>query len=181
MADDLLDKIRPEVVDRWGDPAKHPETTMTAAAIAELLATAGELYLSHHTSDDFPMVTVHFFCVLDGVVWTTTVRGRAKEKAFRRDPRTCLCVSNGDLTMSKTAGVAIKARAQLVEDRDAVRRVCQAQVEKYFPGDRKRQQTFMAALDTPNRVAVRFEPIKVISWDLRRSMRRQPGAPAAQG
>ncbi len=171
MPDDLLDKIRPEVVDRWGDPAKHPETSMTPEAIAALLSTAGELYLSHHTTDGFPMVTVHFFCLLDGVIWTTTVRGRAKERAFRRDPRTCLCVSNGDLTMSKTAGVAIKAHAHLVEDRGMVRRVCEAHVQKYFPDDPKRRETFLAALCTPNRLGIRFEPIKIVSWDLRQSMR----------
>lgn len=174
MPDDPLKKIRPDVVDRWGDPAKHPETAMSREAIDELLATAGELYLSHLTADGFPMVTVHFFCVLDGAVWTTTVRGRAKERAFRRDPRTCLCVSNGDLTLTQTAGLAIKARAQLFEDPAAVRRVCEAQAEKYFPGDPGRREKFLTTLLTPNRLAIRFEPVKVVSWDLRQSMRRKP-------
>lgn len=172
MSEDLLNKIRPDVVDRWGDPAKHPETAMSREGIEELLSTGGELYLSHLTADGFPMVTVHFFVFLDGAVWTTTVRGRAKERAFRRDPRTCLCVSNGDLTMTKTAGMAIKANAQIFEDRDTVRRICEAHAAKYFGSEPDRRDRFFTSLYTQNRLAIRFEPIKTVSWDLRQSMRR---------
>ena len=176
MSEDLLNKIRPDVVDRWGDPAKHPETSMTREGIEELLTTGGELYLSHLTTDGFPMVTVHFFVFLDGAVWTTTVRGRAKERAFRRDPRTCLCVSNGDLTLTKTAGLAIKAHAQVFEDPEVVRKICEAHAAKYFFSDAARRERFFESLFTPNRLAIRFEPIKIVSWDLRQSMRRPRGS-----
>lgn len=176
MSEDLLKKIRPDVVDRWGDPAKHPETSMSREGIEELLTSRGELFLSHLTSDGFPMVTVHFFVHLDGAVWTTTVRGRAKEKAFRRDPRTCLCISNGDLTLTKTAGLAIKAHAQIFEDRETVRRICEVHGAKYFPSDSERREKFFTSLYTSNRLAIRFEPIKIVSWDLRQSMRRPRGS-----
>lgn len=57
------------------------------------------------------MITVHIYAVIDGEIWTTSVKGRVKVDAYRRDDRTCLCISNGDTTMTKARAVSIKAHA----------------------------------------------------------------------
>ncbi len=126
-----------------------------------------ELYLSHLPKNGWPMVTVHLYCVIDGEIWTTSVKGRVKVDAFRRDDRTCLCISNGDLTMVKARAVSIKAHAQVIEDREVVEKVCRAKANRYFQSQEARQKGF-EALFTPNRVAIRFVPEKIISWDVGR-------------
>lgn len=169
---EVIGDLSPERVDSWHDPAKHPETTMTPEEVQALLREGKELYFSHHTKDGWPMVTIHFYCLIDGEVWTTSVKGRVKVGAFKRDNRTCLCVSNGDMTMLRAQAVSIKARAEVIEDRETVRKVCRAKAERYFETEEARQK-FFAALFTPNRVAIRFIPEKVVSWDISRLGRKQ--------
>lgn len=164
MATDNVTGLDPEQVDSWGDPAKHPETSMSPEEVRAHLEAGREMFMSHLTRDGFPMVTVQFYCLVDGEIWSTTVRGRVKAKALRRDPRTCLCISNGSRSVAEVKAVSIKARAEVIEDRAVVERVCRAHAERYFTDERARE-AFFRTLFTPNRLAIRFVPEKVISWD----------------
>ena len=76
LEEELLSSIDPSLVDKWGDPNKHPETQLPPAEQRALLDAGREMFLSHHTRDGFPMVTVHVYCFIDGVLWSTSVKGR---------------------------------------------------------------------------------------------------------
>ncbi len=163
---DQVADLPPARVDTW-NPAKAPDTALSDDEVRELLEESGELFLSHHPKNGWPMVTVHLYCLIDGEIWTTSVKGRVKVDAFKRDDRTCLCVSNGDLTMTKARAVSIKARAEVIEDREIVAKVCRAKAERYYKTAEDQQKGF-ETLYTPNRVAIRFVPEKIISWDVGR-------------
>ncbi len=163
--------LSPQRVDIW-NPATAVETALTPEEVHELLEEGKELYLSHLPKNGWPMVTVHLYCLLDGEIWTTSVKGRVKVDAFRRDDRTCLCISNGDLTMTRARAVSIKARAHVIEDREVVEKVCRAKAHRYFQSQEARQKGF-EALFTPHRVAIRFVPEKIISWDVGRLSNRR--------
>lgn len=163
---EIIADLAPERVNTW-NPATAAETALSPEEVAQLLEEGRELYLSHLPKNGWPMVTVHIYCMIDGEIWTTSVEGRVKVNAFRRDDRTCLCVSNGDLTMTKARAVSIKAHAQVIEDRDIVAKVCRAKADRYFQSQEARQKGF-ESLFTPNRVAIRFVPEKTISWDVSR-------------
>jgi len=170
MADDtayleeqLLSTIDPALVDKWGDPNKHPETQLTPDEQQALLAAGREMFLSHHAPDGFPMVTVHVYCFLDGVLWSTSVKGRVKTAAFRRDARSGLCISSNGLDLPFAGAMALRTRVEVIEDRDVVERVCREHGRRYYTTARG-QELFYQSLYTPNRVALRFTIDKIVSW-----------------
>jgi len=158
-----LGTLDPSLVDTWGDPRKHPETQLTQEQIDGLIQNGREGFLSHLTKDGFPIVTVHLYCLLDGGIWSTTVKGRVKERCYRRDPRCSLCLSTTGLKLGFAGGICIKAHAHIEEDRAVVERVCREHARRYFSNE-EGQEAMFRLLFTPNRVAIRFDVIDVISW-----------------
>jgi len=156
-------RLDPALIDKWGDPTQHPETQLSKEQIDQLLQAGREVFISHLTKDGTPMVTVHFYCFLDAEIWSTTVRGRAKEKAYRRHPRCALCISSTGLRLPFSGGLTLKARAQIVEDRPIIERVCREHARRYYQSERA-QEMFFRAMWTPNRLALHFTVDKIISW-----------------
>lgn len=159
----MLSRIDPNVVDKWGDPNKHPETQLSKDQIEQLIEAGREVFISHLTREGWPMVTIHVYSRIDGEIWSTTVKGRVKEAAFRRDPRTTLCISSTGLRLPFGGGISIKARAEVIEDRATVERVCIDHGKRYYSSP-KGQELFTRTLFTPNRVALRFHVDKIVSW-----------------
>jgi general stress protein 26 len=164
IEEQALASIDPSVVDKWGDPNKHPETQLSPAQQQALLHGGREVFISHLTKEGFPMVTVHVYVVLDGVIWSTSVKGRVKAAAYRRDPRCALCIStSGVQGLDFGGGMTIKARAEVIEDRAIVERICREHGKRYYTSP-KAQELFTASLFTPNRVALRFHIDNIVSW-----------------
>lgn len=158
-----LSRIDPDLVDQWGDPNRHPETQLSPQEQQQLLEAGREVFVTHLTREGFPMVTVHVYCLLDGVFWSTTVKGRVKASAFRRDPRSGLCLSSSGLDLPFGGGMTLKTRAEIVEDRAVVEQVCVEHGRRYYTSP-KAQELFCKSLFTPNRVAIRFHVDKIVSW-----------------
>ncbi len=163
IEEQLLSLIDPNLVDQWGDPNKHPETQLSQAEIDQLLQAGREMFMAHLAKDGFPIVTIHLYCFVDGELWSTTVKGRVKEKALRRDPHCSVCISSSGLNVPFAGGTCIKALAEVVDDRAVVERVCREHAKRYYTSP-KGQELFFATLFTPNRVALRFRIQKIISW-----------------
>jgi len=163
VLEEVLSKIDPSLVDKWGDPNKHPETQLSKEQIQMVIDAGREVFLSHITKDGFPMVTPHVYCLIDGVIWSTTVRGRVKEKAYRRDPRCALCISTSGLNIPVGGGITIKARAEIVEDRAIIEKVCREHGERYYSSPRAKE-LFFGTLFTPNRLAIKFHIDHILSW-----------------
>ncbi len=159
----LVSMIDPSLVDQWGDPNKHPETQLSQAQIDQLLQAGREMFIAHLTKDGFPIVTVHVYCFLDGEMWSTSVKGRVKEKALRRDPRCSICISSTGLRLPFGGAICIKAHGEVVDDRAIVERVCREHARRYYSSERA-QELFFRTLFTPNRVGLRFTIQKIISW-----------------
>jgi len=160
---EMLSTIDPTLVDKWGDPNKHPETQLSPVEQRQLLEAGREMFLTHLTGAGFPMVTVHVYVIMDGVLWSTSVKGRVKERALRKDPRSGVCISSAGLDLPFAGAMTLKTRVEIVEDRDVVERVCQEHGRRYYSSPRG-QELFAGSLFTPNRVAMRFTIDKVVSW-----------------
>ncbi|MDG2303517.1 MAG: hypothetical protein P8R42_02495 [Candidatus Binatia bacterium] len=158
-----LAMIDPDLVDKWGDPNKHPETQLSKDEQQELLVAGREMFVTHLTKVGFPMVTVHVYCLIDGEVWSTSVNGRVKASAFRRDARTGLCISSNGLGLPFGGGMTIKAKAEVIEDRAIVEKVCIEHGKRYYSSP-KAQGLFTGSLFTPNRIALKFDIEKIVSW-----------------
>ncbi len=158
-----LSLIDPSIVDKFGDPNNHPENQFTAEEIQMTLEAGREVFLTHLTKVGFPMVTVHVYCLLDGEMWSTTINGRVKSRAYKKDPRCGLCISSSGLSLPFAGAMTIKARAEIVEDPEIVKRVCEEHGRRYYTSPRA-QELFTGSLMTPNRVAIKFHIDKVVSW-----------------
>lgn len=158
-----LEQIDPDLVDRWGDPNKHPETQLTADEQRALLEAGREMFLTHLTRDGFPMVTVHVYVLESGTLWSTSVKGRVKVAALTRDPRCGVCISTNGLGLAFGGAMTLKTRVEVVEDHATVEEICRLHGERYYETPRARE-LFVRSLLTPNRVALRFHIDHVVSW-----------------
>ncbi len=163
IEEQALSKIDPSIVDKYGDPNKHPENQFSEEEIEKTLQAGREIFLTHLTKEGFPMVTVHVYVMMDGEMWSTTIKGRVKSRAYLKDPRCGICISTSGLNLPFAGGMTIKARAEIVEDRDIVERVSIEHGKRYYSSPRA-QELFTRSLLTPNRVAIRFHFDKVVSW-----------------
>jgi general stress protein 26 len=157
-----------------GRPDKHPETQLSKDQVDQLLEAGREVFVTHLTKSGFPMVTVHVYVILDGVIWSTTTKNRVKATAFRNDPRCGLCFSAAGLNLPFAGAMTLKTRAEVVEDPAIVERVCRAHGQRYYSSTTA-QELFVGTLLTPNRVALRFHVDKVVSWS-NIGMRSDPAA-----
>ncbi len=154
-------------VDSWKKTHEQKELWMTQEDIDDLIRNGKVLYISHMTKDGWPMVTPMFYCMIGKDIYTSTVKGRTKEIAYRRDNRMSASVSREDLSLSKEQALTIKARAEIIEDKDIVAKVCRGYVDKYWnmftPPE---QEKYFETLYTRDRVAIKINPVKIISWDV---------------
>ena len=161
-------------VDSWKKTHEQKELWMTQEDIDDLIRHGNVLYISHVTKDGWSIVTPMFYCMLGKDIYTSTVKGRSKEIAYRRDNRMSASVSREDLSLAKEQGLTIKARAHIVEDKETVSKVCQGYVDKYWnmftPAE---QEKYFETLYTKDRVAIKINPVKIISWDVARMQRYQ--------
>jgi general stress protein 26 len=163
IEEQALSQIDPDLVDKWGDPNKHPETQLTQEEQRSLLEAGREMFLTHLTKDGFPMVTVHVYVVRDGELWSTSVKGRVKVKALQTDPRCGVCISSSGLTLPFGGAMTMKTRVEIIEDRACVEEICRLHGERYYASPKARE-LFTRSLFTPNRVAMRFHIDRVVSW-----------------
>jgi general stress protein 26 len=163
LLEEALRRIDPDLVDKWGDPNRHPETQLSQRQVDQLLDACREVFITHLTKDGFPMVTVHVYVLIDGVIWSTTTKNRVKAKALKADPRCGLCFSTAGLNLPFSGGMTLKTRAEIVEDRAIVERVCTEHGKRYY-SSKTAQDLFVRSLLTPNRVAIRFHVDRVVSW-----------------
>jgi nitroimidazol reductase NimA-like FMN-containing flavoprotein (pyridoxamine 5'-phosphate oxidase superfamily) len=166
-------QLKGETIDSWKNHIP-PEHQMPQEDVQDLLRNGKVMYLTHLTKDGWPMVTPMFYCMLGDEIYTSTVKGRVKEKAYRRDNRISASLSREDLTLVNEQALTIKGRAEIIEDREIVRKVVQGYVDKYwsvFPKDV--QERYFNTLYTKDRVAVRIVPEKIITWDVGRMQSRE--------
>lgn len=163
-----------QTVDAWKKVHEQAEWWMSPEDIKDLLHTGTVLYLTHLTKDGWPMVTPMFYCMLGDDLYTSTVKGRIKEIAYRRDNRTSASVSREEITLTKEQALTVKGRAEIIEDREIVAKVCRGYVDKYWSKfSPKEQEDYFNTLYTPDRVAIRIIPDKIISWDVGKMQRKK--------
>ena len=159
--------ISGQTVDAWKKVAEQSEWWMSQADIQDLLRNGKVLYLTHLTKEGWPMVTPMFYCMLGDDLYTTTVKGRIKEIAYRRDNRMSASLSREDISLTTEQALTIKGRAEIVEDDAIVRRAVQGYVDKYWGGfSKQEQERYFNTLYTKDRVAIRLVAEKIISWDV---------------
>jgi PPOX class probable F420-dependent enzyme len=110
-----------------------------------------------------------WYVVRDGEIWIWTYAKSQKVKNLERDPRATILVETG-FEYQELRGVQIEAEAELIRDPGRVVEYAKEMTVRYSDGIESVEGDAAAALEAqaPKRVAIRFEPKRVASWDHRK-------------
>jgi PPOX class probable F420-dependent enzyme len=115
----------------------------------------------------WPHAMPMWFVVREGEVWMWTYRSSQKVRNLERDPRASLLVEAGE-TYDQLCGVMVEAEAELIEDFDAVLALGRELGGRYAPGAEGPEAEAALAHQAGKRIAIRFHPRRVVSWDHRK-------------
>ena len=150
-------------------PSRRDQIKLTDAEQAELLETERIVIISSLGPRGWPHSMPLWFTVRDGEIWVWTYAKSQKVKNLDRDPRATLLVETGQ-EYQELRGMQIEARAEIVRDPEAVFDFGRDLTVRYAEGIDSIEGDAAAALQAQasKRVAIRFEPVRVASWDHRK-------------
>lgn len=143
-------------------PAGGPAAVLRDGPATELLG-ARTLRCATLDADGWPHVVPLWFVVLDEEVWVSTLDRSAKVRHLERDPRATLLLDAGEHLLT-LHGLLVRATATVHRDPATVARVNTAVFTRYRGSAPDGFDGVVAAQD---RVAVRFTPLRVTTWDNR--------------
>jgi PPOX class probable F420-dependent enzyme len=105
----------------------------------------------------------------EGEVWVWTYAKSQKVRNLERDPRATVLVEAGR-SYGELRGAMIEAEAELHRDFEAVIGFAEELTVRYAEGISSVEGDARAALEAqaPKRVAIRFRPLRVATWDHRK-------------
>lgn len=152
--------------------SRRDQIRMTEAEVAAFLEEQRTIVLGSNGPDGHPHLVAMWFVVLDGVVHTWTYRTSQKAQNLSRDPRATLLAEDGT-TYEELRGVMLTADVELIDDPEHVQAVGMEIALRYAGGAstdpevRQGLEEFTRSQAT-KRVAHRFPPASVTSWDHRK-------------
>jgi PPOX class probable F420-dependent enzyme len=148
---------------------RRDQITLSEAEQDELLESERVVVVSSNGVRGWPHSMPMWFVVRDGEIWVWTYAKSQKVRNLERDPRATLLVETGT-EYSELRGVQIEAEAELVRDPERVAEFGAELTVRYAEGIQSVEGEAAAALraQAAKRVAIRFEPIRVATWDHRK-------------
>lgn len=143
---------------------------MTETELTAFLDGRRVVSVASNGRDGWPHVVALWYAMRDGEPWIWTYGKSQKVVNLERNPRATLMVEDGE-RYDELRGVMIKAEAEILRDYDLVEEIGIAVYEKYSPGlspDLFEAVEKMVAEQSRKRVAVRFKPVRITSWDHRK-------------
>lgn len=135
----------------------------------ELLGSERVVVVSSNGPRGWPHSMPMWFTVRGGEIWIWTYAKSQKVKNLERDPKATLLVETGSEYV-ELRGVQIEAEGEIVRDPDAVFEFGRELTVRYAEGIDAVEGDAAAALQAQaaKRVAIRFRPQRVASWDHRK-------------
>ncbi len=150
-------------------PSRRDQITLSEAEQAEVLDSERVVVVSSIGPRGWPHSMPMWFVVRDGEIWVWSYAKSQKVRNLERDPRATLLVETG-FEYVELRGIQIEAEAELVRDPDRVAEFGAELTIRYSEGIDSVDGDAAAALraQATKRVAIRFEPIRVATWDHRK-------------
>ena len=117
------------------------------------------------TSEGWPVGVTHRYLWARERIWVTTSSQRHRVKALRTRPQSCVIISGDGTELGPDRTVTLKTLATIHEDRETLTWFYEAFSRALHPEDEHGRRALAAMLDTPRRVVLELEPVKVISYD----------------
>ena len=146
--------------------SRREQITLSEDEQRELLDSERVVVVGSHGPRGFPHLMPLWYVVRDGEIWIWTYAKSQKVKNLERDPRCTLLVEAGH-EYTDLKGVQIEAEAEIVRDTPQVLAFAKELTVRYSEGIEAVEGDAAAALESqaPKRVAIRFVPKRVASWD----------------
>ena len=147
--------------------SRRGQIVLTDAELAAFLEEQRVVTCATTGRDGWPHLMPLWYVVREGRLWAWTFAKSQKTKNLERDPRATLLVEAGE-TYDQLRGVMIEAEAELVADFDAVLALGRELGSRYAPGAEGPEAEAALAHQAGKRMAIRFRPRRVVSWDHRK-------------
>jgi len=147
--------------------SRRDQIKMSEAEVQAFLEEQQTMSIATIGRDGRPHVVAMWYAFLDGVPSFWTFAKSQKVVNLRRDARVTCMVEAGD-TYDQLRGVELVARAEIVDDPEAVLRFGVIEFERYQ--NTKVTEALMSTIQrTANkRVVVKIHTERVVSWDHRK-------------
>jgi PPOX class probable F420-dependent enzyme len=149
--------------------SKRDQIKLTEDEQRELLETERVVVVGSQGPRGFPHLMPLWYVIRDGEIWVWTYAKSQKVKNLERDPRCTLLIETGE-EYQELRGVMIEAEAELIRDTEQVFEFGVDLTVRYTEGIDSIEGDAAAGLQAqaPKRVAIRFQPKRVASWDHRK-------------
>lgn len=139
---------------------------MTEAEIADFLERSRTATIATLGASGAPHLVAMWYAVIDGDLWIETKVKSQKVVNLRRNPVMSASIEAGQ-SYDALRGVTIEGTAEIAEDEETVRAVCEQVYGRYFG---PYTDDLKPAIDEmmKKRVAVRLRGTRVRSWDHRK-------------
>ena len=149
--------------------SRRDQITLSEEELAELLRSERVAVVSSLGPRGWPHSMPLWFVPRAGEVWIWTYAKSQKVRNLERDPRATVLIETGE-EYQELRGVMIEAEAEIHRDFDTVLGFAEELTLRYASGLTSLGDDAKAALEqqAPKRVAIRFAPERVASWDHRK-------------
>jgi PPOX class probable F420-dependent enzyme len=146
--------------------SRRDQIELTEDEQRELLDSERVVTVASHGPRGWPHLMPLWYVVRDGEIWIWTYAKSQKVKNLERDPRATLLVETGH-EYTELRGVQIEAEAEIIRDTGQVLAFAKELTVRYSEGIESVEGDAAKALEAqaPKRVAIRFVPKRVASWD----------------
>ena len=149
--------------------SRRDQIKLTDDEQRELLESERVVVVASHGRRGWPHVMPLWYVPRDGRIWVWTYAKSQKVKNLERDPRATLLIETG-VEYQDLRGIQIEAEAELVRDLDEIVAYAKEMTVRYSEGIESVEGDAAAGLQAqaPKRVAIRFHPKRIASWDHRK-------------
>ena len=150
-------------------PSRRAQIELTPAERGELIDAGRVVAVASIGSRGWPHVMPLWYVPRDGEIWIWTYAKSQKVKNLERDPRATLLIETGH-EYGELRGAMIEAEAEIHRDFETVIGFAEELTLRYAEGISSVEGDAKAALEAqaPKRVAIRFKPVRVATWDHRK-------------
>jgi PPOX class probable F420-dependent enzyme len=148
--------------------SRRAEIQLSAEEQRELVGSERIVVVSSLGVRGWPHSMPLWYVPRDGEIWIYTYAKSQKVKNLERDPRATLLIETGH-EYSELRGVEIEAEAEIHRDLDTVFQMAKELTSRYADGAQVEGDAAEALRNQARkRVAIRFAPLRVATWDHRK-------------
>jgi PPOX class probable F420-dependent enzyme len=150
-------------------PSRRDQIKLSDEEARELIDSERIVVVSSLGPRGWPHVMPLWYVPRGGEIWIWTYAKSQKVKNLERDPRATLLIETG-FEYQELRGVQIEAEAELIRDPDQIVEYAKEMTIRYSEGIDSVEGDAAAGLQAqaPKRVAIRFHPKRVATWDHRK-------------